>query len=402
VLTRNGWLFAALGALLLLIGRMLAIWELFVVGLAALALVTVAALSVGLSRLRVNVSRQIHPVRLHAGQPARVDMRVRNLGRRSPVLRLRDPVAGTNGADISLGPLSANESVAAAYRLPTDHRGVLHIGPMTVEVADPFGLARISAQAAAVADVTVFPQLLELTPAPFTVGHDPHGGAQAPMSTTRSGDDFYALRQYTVGDDLRRVHWRSTARRDELMVRQHELPWQGRVTVLLDTRQEGPDGRAFEIAVSGAASVLAASSRRRDVTRLVTTDGGDSDFATGPAHLDALLEFLATVHVSSRGGIQLAVSRLHQHSAGGALVALTVSPTRQDIEVLMRLRQSYGSVTIVNIGSTGSGGDASAVPVTRTAPGTTLLSVPDVDIARLTESWNLAHRRRGSMIRTGR
>jgi len=402
VLTRNGWLLAALGAVLLMVARLLGIWELSVVGLAALALVIVAALSVGLSRLKVNISRQIHPVRLHAGQPARVDMGIRSLGRRSPVMRLRDPVAGTNGADITLGPLAANQSVSAAYRLPTDRRGALRVGPMTVEVTDPFGLARISAQAASVADITIFPELLDIVAAPFTVGHDPHGGAQAPMSTTRSGDDFYALRQYTVGDDLRRVHWRSTARRDELMVRQHELPWQGRVTVLLDTRHEGADGKAFEVAVSGAASVLAASTKRRDVTRLVTTDGGDSDFATGNPHLDALLEFLATVHVSSRGGIQLAVSKLLQHSVGGALVAFTVSPTRQDIEALMRLRQSYGSVTIVNVGSSETNRDKGpAVAVNRTAPGTTVLSVPDAHTANLTTAWNLAHRRRGSMIRTG-
>lgn len=403
MLTRNGWLLAALGAVFVLVARLLAIWELYVVGLAALALVIVATLSVGLSRLKVNVSRQVHPVRLHARQPARVDMRIRSLGRRSPVLRLRDPVAGTNGADISLGPLDANQSVAAAYRLPTDHRGVLRIGPMTVEVVDPFGLARVSAQAAAVADITVFPELLDVVAAPFTVGHDPHGGAQAPMSTTRSGDDFYALRQYTVGDDLRRVHWRSTARRDELMVRQHELPWQGRVTVLLDTRHEGTDGEAFELAVSGTASVLAASAKRRDVTRLVTTDGGDSDFATGHAHLDALLEFLATVHVSSRGGVQLAVSKLHQHSVGGALVAFTVLPTRQDIEALMRLRQSYGSVTIVSVGTREpEGKGTSAVAVKRTAPGTTVLSVPETDASSFANSWNLAHGRRGSMMRTAR
>jgi len=47
----------------------------------------------------------------------------------------------------------------------------------------------------------------------------------------RVGDDFYALRPYVVGDDMRKVHWPSTARRDELMVRQDELPWQGRVTI---------------------------------------------------------------------------------------------------------------------------------------------------------------------------
>ena len=386
---------ASLGAGLVVFGRMLAIWELFVIGTAALGLVIVAALSVGLSRLKVNVSRQVRPVRLHAGQPARVDIRVKNLGRRSPVLRVRDPVGATRGADISMGPLMSGESVAAAYRLPTDRRGAVRIGPMTIEVADPFGLARISAKAASVADVTIYPQLHDIAPAPFTIGNDPHGGAQAPNAIARSGDDFYALRQYTVGDDLRRVHWRSTARHDELMVRQHELPWQGRVTVMLDTRQEGPTEDAFELGVSAAASVLSASAKRHDLTRLVTTDGGDSDFASGHLHLDALLEFLATARITGRGGIKLAVSKLHKHRSGGALVAALVAPTQADVETLARLRHSFGSIAIIAIGEQGQ-----QEAVARATPGTTILHVNTP--AEFTDAWNVAYRRRGSLTGTRR
>jgi len=398
MLTRNGWLLAGLGAILVVFGRVLGIWELFVVGTAALALVIIAALSVGLSRLKVNVSRQVRPIRLHAGQPARVDMRVSNLGRRSPVLRVRDPVGDTRGADVSVGPLIAGESVAAAYRLPTDRRGAVTIGPMTIEVADPFSLAKISARAAAVANVTIFPEVLDLSPAPFTIGNDPHGGAHAPNALARSGDDFYALRQYTVGDDLRRVHWRSTARHDELMVRQHELPWQGRVTLLLDTRHEGGDEQNFELCVSAAASVLAASARRHDLTRLVTTDGGDSDFASGHFHLDALLEFLATVRITGRGGIKLAISKLHQHRSGGALVAVLITPTKAEIESVTRMRSSFGSIAVIAVG--GSGPDSRQEVVARATPGTTILNVTTP--AEFADAWNLAYGRRGSLTGTVR
>ena len=76
-----------------------------------------------------------------------------------------------------------------------------------------------------------------IRPLPQTHGRDPHAGAEHPNAVARSGEDFYALRPYVVGDDLRRVHWPSTARHDELMVRQDELPWQGRATVLLDVRR---------------------------------------------------------------------------------------------------------------------------------------------------------------------
>ncbi len=70
----------------------------------------------------------------------------------------------------------------------------------------------------------------------MTTGNDPLAGAEHPNALGRGGEDFYALRHYVVGDDLRRVHWPSTARHDELMVRQDELPWQGRATVLVDVR----------------------------------------------------------------------------------------------------------------------------------------------------------------------
>src|SRR5438046_425881 len=79
-------------------------------------------------------------------------------------------------------------------------------------------------------------------PLPQTQGPDPLAGAEHPPALGVAGEDFYALRAYEMGDDLRRVHWPSTARVDELMIRQNEMPWQGRATVLLDTRAQAHEG----------------------------------------------------------------------------------------------------------------------------------------------------------------
>ena len=98
-----------------------------------------------------------------------------------------------------------------------------------------------------------------------------------------------------MGDDLRRVHWPSSARHDELLVRQDELPWQGRTTVLLDVRKAAHSGDSLEVAVSAAASIVAATARRNDLVRLVTTDGTDSGFAPGSDHVEAIMEHLAVV-----------------------------------------------------------------------------------------------------------
>ena len=114
---------------------------------------------------------------------------------------------------------------------------MLQVGPLDVVVGDPFGLtARRGRRARASPSWSSTPASIRSSALPVASGHDPQATARHPNALGRAGDDFYALRPYQVGDDLRRVHWPATAHHDELMIRQHELPWQERTTVLLDVR----------------------------------------------------------------------------------------------------------------------------------------------------------------------
>jgi uncharacterized protein (DUF58 family) len=384
MLTRNGWLVAGLAAGLFAAGRILGVWELYLLGGAAAGLVLASALYVGLVRLRLRVSRRVRPYRIHAGTPARVDLDVRSVGRRTPVLRLRDAVSGTRGADLSAGPLRPGEENLAAYRVPTERRGIVTVGPLVVEIADPFDLAMVSMQAAGETTITVYPAVVPLRPVPFTVGHDPHGAANNPNSVGRLGEDFYALRHYTVGDDLRRVHWPSTAHVGELMVRQDELPWQGRATIVLDTRIRGPmSDDDFEGAVSAVASVLTACVHRRDLVRVVTTDGGDSGFATGHAHVDAIMEFLATVRRGERGTLHGTLTALHRSTDGGALVVVGGALDSSDVDASLRLRVSYGSVYVVRFDLGSHPGNAGTVLA---GPSANVLTVGRLE--DLADGWN--------------
>ncbi|MGH9261776.1 MAG: hypothetical protein ACRD08_18090, partial [Acidimicrobiales bacterium] len=100
MLTRQGWSCLWGGLALLLLARLLGIGELYVFGAVALGLVAAAGLYVRLTRLYLQVDRTVHPARVHAGQVSRVEVRIRNLrSQDTPVLRLRDPVTGTAGAD---------------------------------------------------------------------------------------------------------------------------------------------------------------------------------------------------------------------------------------------------------------------------------------------------------------
>ncbi|MET0902446.1 MAG: DUF58 domain-containing protein [Acidimicrobiales bacterium] len=350
MLTRQGWLVGFGAFALLATGRILGLPELFALGVIAAALLLGSALLVGTARLELEVGRTIHPARVHVGTASRVDLTLRNLrATTTPVLRLRDPVSGTRGADLLVPPLGRAERTIAAYRLPTDRRGLVQIGPLDVVVGDPFGLVSLATVAAPKVALTVYPRVDQIDPLPYTTGHDPLAGARQPNSLGRTGEDFYALRPYVVGDDLRRIHWPSSARHDELLVRQNELPWQGRTTVLLDVRKAAHAGDSLEVAVSAAASIVSATARRSDLVRLVTTSGTDSDFAPGSDHIEAIMEHLAIVPAAPTGSLRRAVEMLTRHNTGGALVVIVAEVPGDDVRATLHLRSRYGSLTIVHI-----------------------------------------------------
>jgi uncharacterized protein (DUF58 family) len=349
MLTRQGWLVVWGGVVLLVAGRVLGIPELYVFGTAALLLALLAALWVHLSRLDLQIERRVHPARVHAGTTSRVEIAIRNLRRRpSPVLRLRDPISGRDSAEVLVPPLGWIGTAAATYRLPTDRRGIHKIGPLEVVVTDPYGLARSSITGAEQVEVTVYPRIDDIQPVPFTLGHDPLAGTVQRHALGRSGDDFYALRPYVVGDDLRQIHWPSTARHDELLVRQQEQPWQGRTTVVLDVRRDTHDPQSLEVAVSAAASILHANTQRNDIVRMVTTDGTDSGFAVGRAHLEGMLEHLAVVGASPTANLRAVLDLLHK-GYGGALVLVVARIPGEETGAIARLGRRYGSLTVVQV-----------------------------------------------------
>lgn len=348
MLTRRGWLAAVLAVLIVLAGRVVGIYDLYVIGAVLLALVALCAAWVGWARLQLSVVRRVQPARVHVGESSRVELRVTNLGnRRTPVLDLQEPVSGTPGAAADIGPILPESSGRVAYQLPTDQRGVIKIGPLQIRVADPLGFATVKMTGAPAAEATIYPQVMNLMPVPTTFGLDRQIRAETPNSLGRVGDDFFALRDYVLGDDLRRVHWKTTARRGDLMVRHDEQPSQGRLTLLLDSRRHGSGPASFEPAVSLAASIITASTERRDLVRIITTDGGDSGFGAGRRHLEAIMEYLARVGTAPHGSLSSVLGRVRD-GHGGAFVYVTPANDPEELAELRRAAVSlFGFVIAV-------------------------------------------------------
>lgn len=340
MLTKAGVAALVLGLAIVAGGRLFGLPELFVVGGGILILLVLAVLYVALRRLQVEVSRQLSPPRVHAGNPCRVDLLLRNRSRlRSPVLRLRDDVSGTQGVELLVAPMRQHAGTQAVYRLPTERRGLVQVGPLRLTVTDPFGLARLTTTGDREVSLIVYPHVDPLAPVRRSSGSDLERQMVQQNQVAPTGDEFYALREYAVGDDLRRVHWPSSARHDELMVRQDEIPWHGRLTLLLDSRPlAGPT--AFEAMVSAAASVAASSIARGDQVRVLLTDGVDSGFGTGPHHLDRILTDLALVQPTSHP-LAAAIDQLTAPGSSGALVTISTGEDELDDAIMRRAAGRY-------------------------------------------------------------
>lgn len=332
-ITRTGVAVSVAAAVLLVGARAFGLLELFVMGVAVATLVVVAAVWVRFRSVDVAVRRTVRLSRVHVGDPSTVEVVIHNRGRTSPILEVHDPVTGTRGADLLVAPQHPRADAGATYRIPTRRRGVVEVGPMSVTISDPFGLWRSSTTVSGRDEIIVLPAVVDIPAMARTIGPDPDSGTHR-GSLGQRGDEFAALRSYVVGDDLRRVHWPSSARTDDdLLVRTDDVPWHGRIVVVLDVRRAVYDEEVFEAAISAAASVLRAHVRRGDHVRLLTTAGFDSGFDTGTTHLGSLLDRLATVQVGPQGGLHTTATAAG-HGGSGALVVVSGRPSSEDVAMV--------------------------------------------------------------------
>ena len=349
-MTGRGWAILAAAVVCIGAGRVLGLEDVFLIGTGLVVMLAVAWVYVRVIRTHVAAARRLLPSRVHAGSSSRVELTLTNRGRRrSPVLTVRDPFdRGARSARFLVAPLAPGEVGRAAYRVPTDQRGVFDLGPLEVSVSDPFGLAAAVTPAAPLTRLTVYPRIDDIPPPPLGQGDDPMAGADHPRALSGGGSDFYALRPYVRGDDLRKVHWPSTAKAGDLMLRQDEMPWQARSTLVLDTRARTCPAPAFELLVSATASVAVAAARHGGLLRLSTTGGFDSRWEGGSASkIDNILEHLASVQLGD-GSWLARLSAVRRAPGGGALVAFTTAMAPdEDLRALAALRTRFSSVTLV-------------------------------------------------------
>lgn len=365
--TRHGWMLAVAGIATLVIARVFGIIELYVIATGMLGVVVLAVVIVQLRRPQFAILRWAHPSTLTVGETGRVDLLIQNRRRsRSPAVDITEPVGTASTARMSVVPLRARAQVTASYRVPTSQRGVIALGPTMIERSDLLGLASTTSVVTGTTDVIVAPQAYEL-PMP-ALGAGVLGRHLLALSQRIGPGEFHSLRDYVSGDEPRNIHWRASARSDDLKVRQHEAQGVRRCIVILDRdRVSYPDSDAFERAIVAAASVVTSAERSGLTTRFVTPglDLRGPEVANHTLHALAPIEIggpLGEIERDPAEGLGLVVVVTGSpRSSGWAATDRVSDPTLTRIGVftaeggdarravdagtLARFRQSWGELT---------------------------------------------------------
>jgi uncharacterized protein (DUF58 family) len=340
-LTTRGTSFMTAGGATVLAGLLLGTRALLSVGIALVVLPLLARVAAGRARYRLSCTRSISPARVPAGHTATVTLRLENASRLPTGLMLAEdsvPYALGTRPRYVLDGIERGGVRELSYPLRSDLRGKFEIGPLEIRIADAFGVVELGRSFSSRTSFVVTPRVVPL-PRATTSSSWAGDGDGMTRTTAAAGEDDVIPRAYREGDELRRVHWRSTARYGQLMVRREEQRWRNRALVFLDTRRSAHAGHgvssSFEFAVSAAASV-GVHLAKEGLDGQFITDNGPVD--SGGLFEDVLLDTLAVIRPSANRDLSRGVSALRTGD-GGLIVAVMGSLTAETAQQLAVCRR---------------------------------------------------------------
>lgn len=341
-------------------------------------LLTASAIAVFLAgrEADLTVTRRVVPERVPVDTEAYSELTITNNGRRPFGSSIaREQVAGTVAA-IPTAEIEPGETVTIRHQLPTDRRGVFDVGPLLVPRGDPIGLVRRGAVGDEVGSLVVHPSTHVIVPFVARRRRDLEGAPSGEAAT--GGVTFANLREYVPGDDVRLVHWKSSARVDELLVRHNIDVHRPRTCVILDTKASLYSGDAFEDAIRVAGSLVIAATRRRFPYFLRTTDGATIQ---DPAPMLSVLDFLAATETNPEPPANLGATAFEasRGNPGLSCAVVTGRAAVEDLQSLGPLRARFEQMSIIRVGA-GQGAEIHELS------GATLINAPTSE--HFAQAWN--------------
>src|SRR6266540_1748628 len=212
------------GIALWLAARAIGSPDLHMVAVGVTILPFASALFARWSRARLTVTRRLSHTKVRPGQRITVELEVENAAAApTSFILVEDQLPPTLGrpARLVLSGIPGRNSQRVTYSLVCRTRGRFSIGPLRMDLSDPFALTKVRLEFGDRDDLVVFPEVEELDRAPSSQ-YGSGAGESASRQLFRTAEEFYTMREYVLGDDLRRIHWPSVARRGKLMIRQDE------------------------------------------------------------------------------------------------------------------------------------------------------------------------------------
>lgn len=373
-LTGSGWATLVIGVLAYLAGWRFGWIELMIVAAGCLVLL-VAALPFVVGRLALEMEREIVPVRVTRGQPADGVLRIRN-GRKLPTgSRVVEDHIDQRRFRLEIPGLAPGRTTVASYPLPTAERGVVTVGPAVIVKADPLGMMRREVRQTGTADLWVHPRIAGLPALPVGFAKDLEG----PTSDASPAGDvaFHALRTYEMGDDHRHIHWMSSARTGDLMVRHYVDNRRPHLTIVIDDASSSYPSRAcLDHAVEIAGSLAMSSLLAHQPVALWM--GSTALLGRGkPVNSEQLLDSLTVADTVETSSIAEAARVATRFERGTSAVAIVTGPRPVvDFLPLTTTMRREARIIVVRVWPQGE----------RTAgvlPGATLLDVDDLDTFQL-------------------
>jgi uncharacterized protein (DUF58 family) len=226
---------------------------------------------------------------------------------------------------------------AGGFELREVPRGRYAFDTVRLTIEDPFALARASLAQGERQALVVYPRLVSLTRL-FSEGRAQAQDGRRLLLRRPTGYELHGVRDYVEGESLRNVHWRSTARRGRLMVKELEDAPSDEVAVLLDGDELGAAGESFDVAVRAAGSILQAHVRRgRRCSLVVNSATREVQSVASEGEWHRALEVLAGAEPTARTRA-FALLQLD----GGVIarsLELVVVTSRVDVPLVDRLVQ---------------------------------------------------------------
>ncbi|MGY4721272.1 DUF58 domain-containing protein [Naumannella cuiyingiana] len=350
LITARGKLLALIGAITVLAAMLFGQRDLLWVGLFLIFLPLIAWLIIGRSRLRLAAQRELYPSEVAIGDPMTGEIAVSKRSRLPQgVLLFADHVPSELGRSpqFLISDLDPHWQHDVTYPLTARSRGRFRTGPLLVRSTDPLGMVTHDRQFTATTEVMVMPRIHPLGPMRVS-GSGSNTGESRPQTVGTLGPDDVMIREYRAGDDVRRIHWPSTARRGDVMVRREEQAWDPSATIILDSRSEahvgaGPDA-SLEWAVSAAASIAQYFLDQRYAVDLYHADGAVTRAESPDGHQlssrQVLMHALTDLRASRQPTMSKALEAELAGQSGELLVAICGLLTPADAEVLLRARRT--------------------------------------------------------------